>query len=1099
MRKLKVDARMDREKKRYAVEAALLIGFQTESAVFPAASLDGEIEVPDSEEKLLGLWTLGESESRPDYMPAQGKGPVFEIDFREKQGLENIFSRGLFLKDENADFLPDKLDVKIVIPEDPDLSIVIAACNFAFRFGMETTKLESGILAEEGYKGNAVIFEPSSCTEVSLEETEGAVRVHVRGRGRELEEFSSLLCEHFPLADGWRSWRDVLLGMTDDFILRGADGQLACLKALTEEKPDEYVLYGSPEITEKQKRRFPGAEIRNYKSGAIAYERVYEAPWEADVFHQILEEEVYPFLKKGDSVAVEGALSEEKAVRGRLADRMKMEIEALGAVLEKTELICAYKQGFSWIDEIVIPSVEGQNVEKVEIFFKPFLPKGQEEWLDEDGATPSYHNVQADNPDKWYDLPIRFLQELYPIEDVLVDRFGISEERISFNIYEGTEDITYLCRVAEKEGSIKEFKYRARYSERPYLDEYPQMGKVHPSTGYIKVKVNGEKRLERRIAADLETIWEIYQKNVLPECRAYIEKKTGGVIEEESQPFFEKLLLDVSVSEPDYRVGCREDLFSSLDAFHEDLYFAGGDYFKNYGLQKNNVLIDAPGLILPEIHHKEGAPVFRAVLYERTFEEPCVFCGPQKIVSCRDRDQVSLRITRIYKKEDRLGIEIETTGVSGQLLKSYSELFSEGVLENSRLISPCYEIRFRRESQEEYSACPPLRREAQKKKITEINLHENELIGYDTYREIIEELKCVEGVEVFRTARSYAGRELYAVWLKPRYEGYLSMTKRLTRCPSEIINARHHANEVSSTNAAFILLRKLLTEEKYQGAAERLNLVLVPMENVDGSAIHYELQKEHPYWKLHVARFNAVGKEFYREHFKQDTIHEEAMGLTRLYEKYAPDIIVDNHGVPSHEWEQQFSGYTSPSYKGFWLPRSLLYGYFWYVTDPEFQANYPVNKQIEDVIADKIAEDEEMTAWNKEWSRQFEKYAHAWMPKLFPADYYKQMINYWIPFQYDREHRYPSIRFPWITTVAYTSEVADETAQGSYLNLCARAHVAHDEAVIQMILEAEHVHTRRCVCQKGEIFAEYSRQRPMIVRGFGENKYISYLNLKEEM
>ena len=96
---------------------------------------------------------------------------------------------------------------------------------------------------------------------------------------------------------------------------------------------------------------------------------------------------------------------------------------------------------------------------------------------------------------------------------------------------------------------------------------------------------------------------------------------------------------------------------------------------------------------------------------------------------------------------------------------------------------------------------------------------------------------------------------------------------------------------------------------------------------------------------------------------------------------------------------------------------------------------------MEDVIADSIAEDAEITRWNKEWARQFEKFAHGWMPKLFPANYYKDMINYWIPFAFDPAHRYPSIRFPWITTVAYTSEVADETAQNSYLHLCASAHL----------------------------------------------------------
>ena len=145
-------------------------------------------------------------------------------------------------------------------------------------------------------------------------------------------------------------------------------------------------------------------------------------------------------------------------------------------------------------------------------------------------------------------------------------------------------------------------------------------------------------------------------------------------------------------------------------------------------------------------------------------------------------------------------------------------------------------------------------------------------------------------------------------------------------------------------------------------------------------------------------------------------------------------------------------------------------------------------QNMEDVIADKIAEYPEMRELNREWSAQFEKYAHAWMPKLFPANYYKEMINYWIPFAADPNHRYPSIRFPWITTVAYTSEVADETAQGEYLNLCARAHVAHDEATIRMLMEAVHVMECHLEEQDGQILTSYIRQRPMIVKVTGKNK-----------
>lgn len=82
--------------------------------------------------------------------------------------------------------------------------------------------------------------------------------------------------------------------------------------------------------------------------------------------------------------------------------------------------------------------------------------------------------------------------------------------------------------------------------------------------------------------------------------------------------------MDITVSEPDEPTGSREDLISSLDALHEDMYFVGGDYFKNYGIQKAGVMLDAPGLILPVIHQKEGRPVFRVTLTEPLKDAACI-------------------------------------------------------------------------------------------------------------------------------------------------------------------------------------------------------------------------------------------------------------------------------------------------------------------------------------------------------------------------------------------------------------------------------------------------------------------------------------------
>lgn len=1084
MKRLRITEHMSEKEKRDAVEAALLMGFQEEAAEFPAAGPDGEIPVPKSGRERMALWKLEPKKAPDGYTGAKGKkDSLFELDFRKKKGLELMFSRGYFLKDENFDFLPDRLDVRIVLPEQADSFMVTAACNIAFRLGMETTAYDGPVTAQKGYRGNAFVLEDAERTELLFCEEGEAVQVILRGHGKELVDFSVFLCEQFPTAAGWRNWRDVLMDMTDDAVFRSADGQVAALDAAVRENASgRYTLYGAPEITEDQKKRFPDVEFFCHKAGKKVYEKVYELPWEVDTFEGILEEEIFPKLNRGDRVLVRGAVSEEKSVRDGMCERIRKKLEEQGAEAEETEILCAYKQGFSWISESVIPAVRREHPEKVVIFFRPFLPEGETEWIDENGATPSYHNLSADHPEKWYDLPIRYLQELYPIEDVLVRELGISREDVEFLPYDGEEDLTYLCRVYARGRICYENTYKAWYSERPYLDEYPQMGRVHPSTGYLQVFVNGEEKLCRRVQTDLEEIWEVYQKQVLPDCREYMEKKYGAGISARKQPFFQELLLDVTASEPDERVGCREDLISSLDALHEDLYFTGSDYFKNYGMTRAGEMLDAPGLILPAVHKKEGPPVFRAVLSEKLTEKPCLFRDREKIREQGERCGACMRLVRIGCSGRKPVMEIEVTGAEDSWVASYARLLEQGALLLSRELTQEQEILFVTESGASFRAeiHPPAEPE-KSLDIADLDLHEREVIGYDGYMELIRELKKVRGIEVFRTARSYTGRELYAIRLKPEKKGYVSMTKRLTKYPSVVINARHHANEVSSTNAALILLKKLLTEEKYADLTEKLNLVLVPMENVDGTAIHYELQKEHPFWKLHVARFNAIGKEFYADHFQQDPLSGESMGLTRLYERYLPDVLIDNHGVPSHEWEQQFSGYTSPSYKGFWLPRSLLYGYFWYVTDGEYRENYHLNKTMEDRIADQIAEDEEMTSWNLSWSRQFEKYAHAWMPKLFPADYYKNMINYWIPFAYSPQHRYPSIRFPWITSVSYTSEVADETAQGEYLNLCARAHVAHDEATLQMLMEADVCSDCSCVCEGERISARYERLRPVIV------------------
>lgn len=170
-----------------------------------------------------------------------------------------MLQKGDFLKDENQDLLPDVLDVKIVLPEDADDAMLVAACNLAWRFGMETTGYKGNITADAAYTGNRLVLEKAEQTELVREKEGESVKVSLRGDGEELIAFTSRLCMEFPQINGQRSWKDLLMDMVDDFVLRSADGQLAALKAMQKEQTGEYEVYGSPLWNDTQKKK-PGMQ-----------------------------------------------------------------------------------------------------------------------------------------------------------------------------------------------------------------------------------------------------------------------------------------------------------------------------------------------------------------------------------------------------------------------------------------------------------------------------------------------------------------------------------------------------------------------------------------------------------------------------------------------------------------------------------------------------------------------------------------------------------------------------------------------------------------------------------------------------------------------
>src|SRR2546427_9777273 len=63
------------------------------------------------------------------------------------------------------------------------------------------------------------------------------------------------------------------------------------------------------------------------------------------------------------------------------------------------------------------------------------------------------------------------------------------------------------------------------------------------------------------------------------------------------------------MSEPDVKIGIGEELISSLEAIHEDLYFVTLDFFDALGRTTTRRRLAAPGKIFPIIHpERAGKP-----------------------------------------------------------------------------------------------------------------------------------------------------------------------------------------------------------------------------------------------------------------------------------------------------------------------------------------------------------------------------------------------------------------------------------------------------------------------------------------------------------
>lgn len=1038
----------NREALQRLIDKACYLGLQREVCEFPLKLEELEkLELPRG--------------PRPPFYKVEKRG---EIGLRyPDMALECLFSPGVFLLDRNGDGLSDDLNFYFALPEKVDDSLAGALADLCCRFAMDVTALDSSGLLVPGEGKACIRFLASGEAGLEWREEAAKVELRIQGQGSSLREFISKLCNRFDHAWQKMPLEELSWQLREAFAARNYDGQ----KALILQKGPSFRYL--TDLAPGQESGFPSTyRIERRKEPLTVLEEEYRGYSESEELFKILE----ACAEKEAVLRIEAALSKDRPEREALAKRT----QALFPQAE-IEILNAYKPGFSWLEEHCLPRLKGLQAQELLLRFKPCLKEGESDWGDEDGAVPKRAAASIQKEEgKWLELPLRFLQELYPADEILAWELGIPLDHIRF---EADPELKSTYELSAYRGERELFRetYQVRTRERFYLDAFPEAGLVHPAASYVRI-TNREGARETLFACDRDWIWEQFQEKILPALKSWLDQRYPEGLKEEDQPFFARLTLEAWLSETERDLPFRQDMIAPLDALQEDFYFTSLDYFKHLGRVQGGKILSAPGLIYPDLHLRKGPPCLRLRLEEEKSAQPLILQGEEPVCSMnRSEGCAPLRLTRLSLFAGRLCYGYETDSIDRAYLESFSSLLREGKLSLCESLPEDFCFAF----DDAAPSCCCWSEPEKDLDIRDLDIAEKEVIDDRRMAEIAASLKRVRGVEVLRLAESYMGRPVYGLRLQmPALKGYVSRTRELSLKPSVILNCRHHANEVSSTTSSLLLLRTLLTDAEFSDLGQKLRLIIIPMENPDGAAIHALLSRKHPRHKLHVARFNALGYEFAYDNFKADTIHREAHATLRLFKEYLPDVIIDDHGVPTHEWEQPYSGYTSPAFKGFWLPRSILYGYFWYPEGVGYEAQLALCQAVQKAVCRAVSQDAELSELNAVWQERFEKYAHRFMPKLFPADYQDGMIHYWIGKKPSADNLYTSQRWPWVNSCYYTSEVADETAQGSYLALCARTHLLEDLAILRFLLSTERHITVINAWQKGGLCGVFERKRPVL-------------------
>ena len=864
---------------------------------------------------------------------------------------------------------------------------------------------------------------------------------------------------------------------------------------------------------------------RDVQRADTIFAQTLRVPSEVERFRVLLRERVLPSASSGGPLRVEARLSEPPEVRERLAEEARRALLDAGADPERTEVVVlsAFKQGYSWLYEIVRPRLEGRRVGEIVVRFRRNDPP--EEW-----------RQQAIN------TPVRWLHEIFPIDEVFARELGLDLSQIRFE--ETRSGPTYEVVVTDPDGGeILTETFDPKWVLRPYFDRFRDYEHVRVTTGWITATSGNRTLVDERIVTEPEAFWDWFQASTLPRVYDYVMERHEGLPRGggADAPFFGELRVEVEMSEPDYLLEVDKEIHSTLDAVHEEVYFGTLEFFDVLGRNSRGQGITYPGRVIPVMHPRgDGEPgearvTFTGFATSRPavvvrYEERSGERGELRLDIPRiDMERPSARRARVRVGEPgvaelALRVRVDTERDVRDSLLTYAtpEQVDQRMISAEQVEATLANVEALREAGLYRSALafpglgdlevwaewtheqdPEARRTATLaangspgplpdwRALLPVGWRYGgeRLVQWQTpipppegHRILAQMAAAFPEATVYKAGESYLGADVWAMDLMPPIEAsHWSHAKATTYKPTVIYSARQHANEVSSTSHVLRHAELLLTDSVQRGKLRRVNVVIHPFTNPDGAQLAYDLYRITPEFILHAGYLGSLGVDATSGADEDHPIYPESPIRDRLWSTWLPDVFLNPHGYPSHQVVQLFSEYTGLVRRGRVTERNWGFNKGWfmpgfgYVDSPDFPRHRDAAFELRGYITRGINSNPDVFEMNQRNYARYRRYGAAFDPDVFRLPMVDSVM---IEMPLEGSSGRGGGFNPRVTVWSGTTEAPDETAHGDWMELVAKAGLSWDQAILDYLYDGDHEVERSGSSFFGGVMLRMNRPRP---------------------